>query len=65
MGRVFAQLTAMLEDAAAVASYGQNPNLSLRRRSALMRRIVRLLQKAIVLIDSVTHPKAADSGAER
>lgn len=62
LGRVFAQLTATLEDACSIATEGQNPHLTLRRRRVLLRRITRLISKAMALIELVATPV---DGADR
>ncbi len=62
LGHLFARLTAILEDACGVATEGQNPQLTLRRRKVLLRRITRLVSKAIALIELATTPV---DGADR
>ncbi len=51
LGRVFARLTAALEDACSAATEGQNPQLTVRRRKVLLHRITRLISKAMTLIE--------------
>jgi hypothetical protein len=65
IGRLFAQLTGQLEDAAEVATNGQNPKLSVAARSTLALRVRRRLTRTWGTVSSIENAIAnLDGGAD-